>query len=467
MLDNAIRSESDRLDDMSTNSPRPTDAGAPRPRSRLAVLRFRDFRLLWGGELISMIGTQMQLFAVNWQVLQILRGQTHHLSLAGHTLALSADALGLGLLGLVRVLPVLLLAMIGGSFADVHDRRTVITIAQCFAALNAGALALLSISGHVSIFALYGLTAVGVTASVFAQPAQQALVPLLVNRDYLTNAYSLYALIWQVGALIGPPLAGLIIAQAGFGAIYTVDAISFVAIVVAIRAIRHRGTGAERPAISHAMAIREGWDFAHGTALVWQTLMIDLYATFFASARAMVPLIAANVLHVGVRGYGLLASAQPVGAFISGTILTLRRDIRRQGTVLFVSVGAFGLAWALFGLTNVFALAYVLYAITGATDTVSYVIRTTLRQSLTPDEIRGRVAGIHMTLGEAGPALGELESGLVASVFSAPVAVVTGGLATFALTLWAAFRWGELRGYEPDPPMCIEAPTEPDLSTGE
>ncbi len=452
---------------MSNSRPRSTGDQAARTHSRLAVLRFRDFRLLWGGELVSMIGTQMQLFAVNWQVLQILRGQTHHLSLAGHELTLSADALGLGALGLVRVIPVLLLAMIGGSFADAHNRRNVITIAQSVAAINAAALALISFTGHASIVALYGLTAVGITASVFAQPAQQALVPLLVSREYLTNAYSLYALIWQVGALIGPPLAGVIIAQAGFGAIYLVDALSFVAIAIAIRAIRHRSPTSERAAISHRAAIREGWDFAHGTALVWQTLMIDLYATFFASARAMVPLIAANVLHVGVRGYGLLASAQPVGAFISGTVLTLRRDIRHQGTVLFVSVGVFGLAWTFFGLTNVFAFAYALYAATGATDTVSYVIRTTLRQSLTPDAIRGRVAGIHMTLGEAGPALGELESGLVASVFSASVAVATGGLATFAITVWAAFRWHELRTYQPGQPVRVKETTEPGLSTGE
>ena len=112
-------------------------------------------------------------------------------------------------------------------------------------------------------------------------------------------------------------------------------------------------------------------------------------------------------------------------------------------------MAAFGAAWALFGLTNVFALAYVLYGLTGATDTVSYVIRTTLRQSLTPDSIRGRVAGIHMTIGDAGPALGELESGLVASVFSAPVAIVTGGLATVGLTIWAVFRWHGLRQYRP------------------
>jgi cation transporter-like permease len=128
-------------------------------------------------------------------------------------------------------------------------------------------------------------------------------------------------------------------------------------------------------------------------------------------------------------------------------LLTLRRDIQRQGVVLFASVAAFGLAWTLFGLVNIFVLAYLLYCLTGATDTISYVIRTTLRQSLTPDQIRGRVAGIHMTLGEAGPALGELESGVVASLLGAPIAIVTGGLATFLLTLWAATRWHALRNY--------------------
>ena len=434
--------------------PSDDNGGASRPlssdRSRLVVLKYRDFRLLWGGELLSMIGTQMQLFAVNWQVLQLLRHRSYALSLAGMHLSMKADALGLGALGLVRVVPILLLAMFGGALADAHDRRTVITLAQLAAAVNAALLAILSFTGHAGLAALYGLSAIGVSTSVFAQPAQQALVPPLVSREHLSNAYSLYALIWQGGTLIGPPLAGIIIAQAGFGVIYAIDAASFVAIVLAIRAIRYRPDVVEREHTDYLTTMREGWRFACGTTLIWQTLLIDLYATFFASARAMVPLIAANVLHVGVRGYGLLASAQPIGAAISGVALTLRRDIQRQGTILFASVAVYGAAWGLFGVSGVFVLAYLLYSITGAADTISYVIRTTIRQSLTPDAIRGRVAGIHMALGEAGPALGELESGLIASVFSASVAIASGGLATVGLTIWAAFRWRELRGYRPD-----------------
>ena len=424
-----------------------SDPPAASHGSRLAVLGYRDFRLLWGGELISTIGTQMQIFAITWQVLELLRGHTYTLALASHHITMQADALGLGALGLARVVPVLVLALLGGELADAHDRRIVITIAQAVAAANAALLALLSVSGHAGIAALYLLSATGVAASVFAQPAQQALVPALVRREHLANAYSLYALIWQVGTLIGPPLAGVIIAVSGFGTIYALDAVSFIAVLLAVRAMHHRPVVSERRTLTHRMAIREGLRFAHGSSLIWQTLLIDLYATFFASARAMVPLIATNVLHVGVRGYGLLASAQAVGAFIAGTLLTLRRDIQRQGIVLFVSVAAFGLAWMLFGLVNIFVLAYVLYSLTGATDTVSYVIRTTLRQSLTPDELRGRVAGIHMTLGDAGPALGELESGIVASLFSAPIAIVTGGFATLMLTVVAAVRWKGLRAY--------------------
>jgi hypothetical protein len=419
-----------------------------RDRSRLAVLKHRDFRLLWGGELFSMVGTQMQLFAVNWQVLELLRGERFAVSLAGHQISVATDALGLG------------------ALADAHDRRRVITLAQSAAALNAALLAAITISGHAGIAALYGLSALGIAASVFAQPAQQALVPSLVSRDQLTHAYSLYALIWQAGTLIGPPLAGLIIAQVGFGAIYAIDGMSFVAVLLAVRAIRYRPTSVERREVPHVTAMREGWRFARGTTLVWQTLMIDLYATFFASARAMIPLIAANVLHVGVRGYGLLSSAQPIGAFIAGTVLTLRRDIRRQGAALFLSVGIYGLAWALFGTASVFALAYLFYSVTGAADTISYVIRTTVRQTLTPDAIRGRIAGIHMTLGEAGPALGELESGLVAAVFSAPVAVVTGGLATLGVTFWAAWRWREMREYQPSSPYRPTIADEVQLSTG-
>jgi len=425
------------------------------PAPRLAALRHRDFRLLWGGGLVSEIGSQMQIVAINWQVYQLLRGDAYTLVLGAWRLHLGAGALGLGLLGLARVVPILLLSLLGGLVADTLDRRTLIIGAQIGAAAVSALLAALTLTGRVTLAALYLLTALDVAVSAFDEPAQQALVPHLVPRAHLTNAVSLFTLVWQIGTVVGPGLAGLVIARASVGVVYAINAASFVAVVLAVWALRYRGRGGvgrggvAATGVSVA-ALREGLRFTRRTRLVWSTMLLDFYATFFSSARTMLPIVADRLLHAGAPGYGLLATAQPLGAVLAGVALALRRDIRRQGVALLVGVAVYGVATALFGVSTIFAVSYALFALTGAGDTVSTVIRATLRQTLTPDHLRGRIASVHMMLAMGGPQLGELEAGLVAALWSAPVAIVTGGVATVLLTAWVAWRQPGLRRYSSD-----------------
>ena len=420
------------------------------PEPRLAALRHRDFRLLWGGGLVSEIGSQMQIVAINWQVYQLLRGDAYTLVLGAWRLHLGAGALGLGLLGLARVVPILLLSLLGGLVADTLDRRTLIVSAQIGAAAVSALLAALTLTGRVTLAALYLLTALDVAVSAFDEPAQQALVPHLVPRAHLTNAVSLFTLVWQVGTVVGPGLAGLVIARAGVGVVYALNAASFVAVVLAVGALRYRGRGGvERTGVS-VTALREGLRFTRRTRLVWSTMLLDFYATFFSSARTMLPIVADRLLHAGAPGYGLLATAQPLGAVLAGVALALRRDIRRQGVALLAGVAVYGVATALFGVSTIFAVSYALFALTGAGDTVSTVIRATLRQTLTPDHLRGRIASVHMMLAMGGPQLGELEAGLAAALWGAPVAIVTGGVATVLLTAWVAWRQPGLRRYRGD-----------------
>jgi MFS family permease len=417
------------------------------PPPRLAALRHRDYRLLWGGGLVSSIGSQMQVIAVNWQVYQLLQGTTYTFSLFGQQVQVNAGALGLGFLGFVRVLPIILFGLLGGMLADALDRRRVIMGAQVAAAVSAGLLAALTFSGSISIPALYLLTAVDVAVAAFDEPAQQALVPRLVPREHLSNAVSLFPLLWMIGTIVGPGLAGVIIAQASIGMVYALNALSFLAVFFAVWAMRYRGQkSAERPGVSWR-SLLEGLRFVQGSRLIWGTMLIDFYATLFSSARTMLPIVADRLLHVGVQGYGLLATAQPVGAVLTGFMVSLRRDIRRQGATMLASVGIYGLATALFGLSPFFALSYLLFTLTGAGDTVSTIIRATIRQMLTPDAVRGRVSSVHLILASAGPELGELEAGMVASLFGAPFAIVTGGLATLLLTAWVAWRWADIRRY--------------------
>ncbi len=417
------------------------------PSPRLAALRYRDFRLLWLGQLISMVGSQMQQIGVNWHVFALLQGQQITLEILGRQVDLGTEALGLGGLGLVRILPILVFALVGGMLADVFNRRHLMMWTQLAALLFALALALLTWTDRVTVGAIYLLTAAGAATAAFDNPARQSLVPNLVPPEHLANAVSLNTLQWQVGSILGPALAGLLIARLDIGLVYGLNALTFLAVLLALWRMSYRGrTSADLSGLSWR-AFLEGIHFVYRTRIIWSTMLLDFLATFFSSARTMLPLVASQLLHLGPQGYGLLATAQPVGSVVAGLALALRRTIRRQGLVLLASVAVYGLATALFGVSTVFVLSYLLFALTGAADTVSTVIRGTLRQLLTPDHLRGRMTAVNMAFFMGGPQLGEVEAGLVASVFGVSFAIVSGGLATVLLTLWVAWRYPSLRRY--------------------
>lgn len=201
---------------------------------RLAALRYRDFRLLWAGQLISMIGSQMQVVAVNWHVYEILRGETHVLTLFGRSITLGAEALGLGTLGLVRIVPIIFFALLGGILADTHDRRKVLIWTQSAAAIFSLLLAFFSLAGRATIPVIYLLTSAGSAASAFDNPARQSLIPNLVPPEHLSNAISLNVVLWQVGTIVGPALAGVLVAQFNIGVVYLLDALTFVAVIIAL-----------------------------------------------------------------------------------------------------------------------------------------------------------------------------------------------------------------------------------------
>lgn len=451
-------------------TPQHTSAPSPAPPPpRLAALKHRDFRLMWLGQVVSITGSQMQLAAIGWHVYQVLRGADVMVRVLGRDVPLHAEALGLGGLGLANVIPIVLFALVGGMIADSHDRRTVMLCTQSALAVFAAGLAVFTLTGRADVWVIYLFSAATAAASAFNNPAQQSLIPHLVPREHLANAVSLNTLNWQIGTIVGPALAGILVgafgAQAGgtvgatgaadaeagstfgLGVVYAVNAVSFLAVILALAAMRHRGG---RPALAAGIGWRplvEGLRFVRGQRLIWSTMLLDFYATFFSSARTMLPIVAGEILGVGVQGYGILSAAAPIGAVAAGTLLALRRTMDREGLVLLVSVVVYGVATAGFGLATGFWVAFVFYALTGAADTVSTVIRATLRQTLTPDHLRGRMVGFNMMFFMGGPQLGELEAGLVAALFGAPFAIASGGVATVALTLWLAWRNPGLRGY--------------------
>ncbi len=417
---------------------------------RFAALHHRDFRLLWASNFISIIGTQMQLVAINWHIYTLLAGSTLTLTLFGQSFALSPEALGLGGVGLVRVIPIALFALIGGTVADIANRRTLLIWTNSLAALLALLLAAANFTGADSLWVIYLLTALTSATAAFAGPAYQSLIPNLVPREHLTNAISLNSIAFQTATITGPALAGLLMGRFSIGWVYAVNAVSFAAIIVALALLRHRGGAAAVDTGLNVKAIAEGWRFVRNTRIIWGSMLLDFFATFFSSARTMLPLVAGQILNVGASGYGLLSTADAVGSLAAGSIISLRKDIYRQGLVLLASVAAYGLATALFGLSTSFALSYLLFMFVGASDTVSTVIRQTIRQIMTPDRLRGRMTGINQIFFMGGPQLGELEAGIVAALFGAPVAIVSGGLATVAMAGWIAWRYPRLRRYTSD-----------------
>lgn len=414
---------------------------------RLVALQYRDFRLLWLGQLISITGSQMQIVAVDWHIYELLKGQTYLFSLVGWDIPLQAEALGLGALGLMRVLPIIVFALVGGVLADALDRRRLMMWTQGAAAIFAGLLALATFGGYDSVPVVYLLTAATAAAMAFDNPARQSLIPNLVPREHLSNAVSLNTLMWQIATIVGPALAGVLVGWFNLSLVYLLNALSFVAVLVALWLMHYRKQ--ERVEITglNWQALVEGVRFTYRSRLIWSTMLLDFFATFFSSARTMLPIVASDILGVGVQGYGLLATAQPIGAVLAGSILSLRREIQRQGAVLLISVVIYGLGTAFFGVSTVFALSYLLFGLTGAADTVSTVIRGTLRQVMTPDHLRGRMIGVNMIFFMGGPQLGELEAGLVAAALGAPFAIVSGGLATVLLTGWVAWKYPRLRRY--------------------
>ena len=403
--------------------------------NRLVALRYRDFRYYWLGEMLYTISTQMQLFAINWHVFELLRGQTFKVNLFGNEIQMGSEAFGLGLLGLARVIPVFLFALFGGVLADALDRRAVMIGTHIVSALLAGSLALLTLSDQIDIRAIYLLTALGAAAIAFDFPARQSIVANLVEARDLSNAISLNLLVMQVATIVGPAVAGILVAKFNTGLVYCANAVVFLVALSAIWQIKHRGRPANQTKIGWRSLV-VGIRFTLSTRIILGTMLLDFFATLFASARTMLPIVAGEILGVGAAGYGLLATAQPIGALLVGTVLSLRDELKKQGVILLLSVALYGLATAIFGVSTVFVLSYILFALTGAGDTVSSIIRGTIRQLSTPDELRGQMTSANMMFFMTGPQLGELRAGILASLFGAPFAIFSGGLATVLLTGW-------------------------------
>ncbi len=413
-----------------------TDSTSP-----FTALQHRNFRLLWTGQIISVSGSMMQSASILW-----------HVSLL---VASDQKGLALGLVGLVRVVPIVVFSLIGGVVADAYDRRKVLLVTQSGMALVAATLALITFNGLATVWPIYLLAALSSAAGAFDSPARQSLFPNLVPREHLPNAISLNTIMFQAASVLGPTLAGLAIAGLGVGWVYLINALSFLAVIAALLLMRDvpRRTGGAVREVS-LRAAGEGLRYVFAAPLIRSTMLLDFFATFFSSATALLPIFAQDILRVGAEGYGWLYAAPSIGALLtSAALVRYVERIDRRGRTLLWAVAGYGLATVVFGLSQNFWLTFACLALTGAADTVSMVLRNIIRQLTTPDHLRGRMTSVNMIFFMGGPQLGELEAGLAANWLGAPASVVAGGVGCLLVTGWIARRTPLLRQYRREAAM--------------
>ncbi len=418
---------------------------APRSRGVRGVLldvgplrHDRDYRLIWVGQVVSSVGTNITRVALPFQVYV----------LTGSTLAVAA-------LTTVQLIAILAFSIGAGSLADAFDRRRLLLVTQVGLAVSSLALAAVAMSPAPPLILILTLAFMHASVGAIDQPTRASAIPRLVPPERLSAAIALNQLNFQVASIAGPALGGLLIATIGLAAAYVVDAVSFTASIVALLAIRPLRplAGAARPGLR---AIREGFAFVRSQRVILSTFAIDLNAMIFGMPASLFPILALDVFDTGPTGFGLLAAAPAAGAFIGAlTSGWITRVVRIGGTVI-VMVAAWGAAITGFGIACLlatdapgvmFLVGLAMLALAGAADVLSAVLRGTITQLATPDPLRGRVTSIHLVVVTSGPRIGDIEAAAVAAVVGPQLSVLSGGLLCLLGVIAVARRFPELAAH--------------------
>ena len=406
--------------------------GQPTRHDPYAALRILNFRWFIYSMLAMTVATQIQAVVVSWQIYEL----TH-------------DPLSLGLIGLAEAVPFIGFALFAGHVADRIARLRISLIA--LAVLLGCSLTLLGFTLRPDIirpgrvWPIYLVIFCSGIARSFLQPARSALGAELVPRDLYPNAVTWRSSTWQLAEVVGPAVGGLVYGFGSARAAYGVDAALMGVALLALARLRHAPVRSIRADESFLQSLATGIRFVRGQPVVLGALTLDLFSVLFGGAVALLPVFAAEILHVGPEGLGILRAAPAVGAVLMSLVLAHRPPLQRAGRTLFVSVALFGLAMIGFGLSRDFFLSTALLALSGMADTVSVVVRSTLLQVMTPDHLLGRVASVNAIFIGSSNELGAFESGTAARLIGTVPSVVFGGLATLLVVATTALKVPELR----------------------
>ena len=394
-----------------------------------------DFRLVWTGVFVSELGYQFTRVALYVQVFDLTRSTAM-----------------VGLLGLAGLIGQIGGALVGASFIDAHDRRRILVWSQVALAALTVVLLGTSLAARPPIAVLFAVSGAIWFVGAIEGPARSAMTPRLVGVELVPSALALYQVLWQTVQIVGPALAGVLIAATGPSWAYGVDLGSYAALFVAALAMRPMPPEHDTSEAMGWSAVREGFGHVKSDRLLQSTFAIDLVAMVFGMPVALFPALVVTQFHRGPAVLGLLFAAPAAGALLQALAGGWTRRVRRQGEVVVWAVAGWGAAIAAFGLVGShlwWALAFL--AVAGAADVISAIFRSTILQVTVPDRLRGRLASIFMLVVAGGPKLGDVEAGLVASVFTPTVSVVSGGVACIVGAFVCAAVYPELRRYRAEP----------------
>jgi MFS family permease len=382
------------------------------------------------GTVFSQIGTRGTVAANLWQVLQ-----------------LTDSTLQVGLVGLAEAVALLVLAPLGGAVADRLDRRTLLQVTQSVSLVCAAGLTVLTFGGALQTWHIYAAVMAISAAQTFEGPARQALIPALVPKERLVDAFALTNPTRELAILIGPSLAGVLIALAGPGYVYAFDALTYGSLVLLLGLIPLPRLAPQSKRQSVWASIRDGFTYVRERRLIWQLMSLDFAATFFAAYRVLLPSLARDVLNVGASGFGLLIAAPAAGAIIgSGAVFRLRAFPRKGLLVLGATIG-YALAAIALAAVPLFGVALLAAGTIGFFDAIATTLRQAVVQLDTPDSLRGRVTAAYQMVSRGGPSLGQAQMGALAGALGAPPALTAGASVTLLYAVWLAVAGHTVKEY--------------------
>jgi MFS family permease len=403
--------------------------------SSYAALRVRDFRLYLLARLFITVAILLQAVVVGWQVYEITK-----------------DPLSLGLIGLAEAIPAITVSLYAGHLADIVERKKIIVVCVTLLVICSATLLFFTMdlgsfilrNGAVPIYIVIFLSGI---ARGFLSPATFSFMPQLVTRELYQNAIVWNSTLWEGAAVCGPIIGGLVYGFLGITAAYTVDVLLVTTGLICYLLIPNRAL----PPVSDEQGIIEkikaGIQFVFKNQIVFSAISLDLFAVLFGGAVALLPIFADEILHVGKEGLGFLRSAQGIGAVVMAVYITRNPIKKSMGKILLWCVAGFGVCMIGFGLSSLFWLSMALLILSGMFDCVSVIVRQTLIHTLTPENMKGRVAAVNSIFVGSSNEIGSFESGVAAKMIGVIPSVIFGGVMTIGvvgITGWKAVKLRKL-----------------------